>query len=84
MEQQRPFTEAHAEFIWKNKYETRTDNSISFSWRAYYVCALFVLKCSEDRWLLMKRTAGQLAADIPDARWEMIRNIITQLSKSEF
>lgn len=50
--------QAHAEVIWKNKYETGTNNSISFSRRAYYVYTLFVLKCSGDKWRLMKRGVG--------------------------
>lgn len=50
--------QAHADVIWKNKYETGTNNSISSSRRAYYVCTVFVLKCSGDKWLLMKRGAG--------------------------
>lgn len=50
--------EAHAEVIWKNKYEMGTNNSISFSRRAYYVYTLFVLKSSGEKWPLMKRGAG--------------------------
>lgn len=36
------FGQAHTEVIWKNKYETGTNLSISFSRQAYYVYTLFV------------------------------------------
>lgn len=51
--------------IWKNKYETGTSISVSFAGQAYYVCSLFVLWCSGDKWQLMER-GEELAADTPD------------------